>query len=131
MKERGTVIEKEAEVAVIEIMPHEECKGCGSCGTARSRKITIRGEKAQPLNKGEQVELEMDPSLFLQVVMLIYGLPLAAFLAALLTVYGLSGGPLPSLLAALAATAGTYFLVGRYVKGKDRYSPNITRISAV
>jgi len=128
VKERGTVIEKNPDTAVIEIVPHEECRGCGSCGSARSRKVMIRGEKARSINMGDKVELEMDPSLFLEVTFLMYGLPMAVFLAALFAAYFLSGGPLPSLLAALAATAVTYFFIGKYVRSMDKYAPNITRL---
>jgi len=125
MKEEGIVKERRQGDVVIEILPKKECTKCCSCSASKAQTMTVSGEKATGLQVGDHVEIEIDPSVMMKAYVMLYALPLIAFIAAVCIVYFVSGSPPASLIAALAATAGTYFLTGRHMKGRKNFEPRI------
>lgn len=126
MKEEGRVIKKNKDSAIIEIMPHEECTKCHSCGVSRARQITASGDQAEGLEEGDHVIVEMDSSVMMKLYLLLYGAPLATFVAVVLVLYALLGSPLASFIGALLATVGTYIASGFFIKRTPGLSPVIT-----
>ncbi len=125
MREEGIVKELRQGSATIEVLPKKECTKCCSCSASKTQTMTVSGEKTQGLQVGDHVGIEVDQSVMMKAYGMLYALPLIAFIAAVCTVYFVSGSPLASLTAALAATAGTYFLIGRQMKGRRGFEPGI------
>lgn len=125
MKEEGIVIKIGKDTATIEIPPRKECTGCCSCRASGPRSITISGEKAKLLKPGDHVEIDIDTSSMMQVYVLLYGFPLAAFLGGVLILYAVLRSPIISFLGAIAATVVAYALAGLYIRRNLRFSPEV------
>ena len=69
--------------------------------------------------------IDIDTSSMMQVYLLLYGFPLAAFLGGLLILHTVLRSPVISFLGAIAATAAAYALVGCYIRRNLRFSPEV------
>jgi len=127
MKEKGIVIKKEGNKALIQTVPGKECKDCRSCGASGPRQFTIYGENALKLQEGDKVEIEIDSSSMMKVFCFLYGIPLVAFVASIVAYYHLTQNPVTSFIAAISATVVSYILIVRYLRGKEQYAPKITK----
>ena len=125
MKSQGTVIKIEKAMAIIEMLPEEVCTKCCSCGASKKRYSAITGDKAKDLKIGDSVEIEVDASIMMKAYLMLYGLPLVTFTASVLIVHGITRQPGASFLAAIVNTAIVYLLVGKYLKDKSKYVPNV------
>ncbi len=126
MKEQGTVIEIKGNEAIVEIAPHDKCTKCCSCGAGKPRRFTVSGENAKGLAVGDRVEVDVATSSMMRVYLLLYGLPLVVFVAAVLLLYAIIGSPLISFTGALTATVAVYFALGFYARKSRGLSPKVT-----
>ena len=125
MKEEGKIIKIDGTEAVIEVSPQEVCSKCGSCGAAKPRRVTVSAEKKAGLGVGDRVEVEVDTSSMMKVYILVYGIPLLAFLISIFSLYLISASPLVSFGGAILATVVIYVFIGRYMRSRPGFSPEI------
>ena len=125
MKEEGKVIEISKGNVVIEIIPKEECTKCCSCNAAYPRRVTVSEEKTGGLSIGGHVEIEIDSSSMMKLYILLYAVPLLAFVATIFGLYIILKSPIISFIAALVATLLVYMLVGFYIRRNFHVSPDV------
>jgi positive regulator of sigma E activity len=125
MKEEGKIIKIEGSEAVIEVSPQEACSKCCSCGAARARRVTVSADKTAGLSVGDIVEVEVDTSSMMKVYILMYGIPLVAFLFSIFSLYLVSSSPPVSFVGAILATGIIYLFIGRYMRSRPGFSPEI------
>ena len=125
MKEEGRVVSVKDGLAVIETDPREACTKCCSCRAAKPQRITVKGDKAEGLRAGDKVEINVGTSSMMKVYMLLYALPAAVFLAAILSLYFVTASPVISFAGALAATVASYVFSGRYIAEHVNISPDV------
>lgn len=125
MKEQGYIIKIENTTATVEVRPHEACSKCCSCGAGKKRQVIVTSPNVQDMTIGQEVEVEVDDKVMLKVWLLLYGLPLVAFLAGLLVTNVFTKEPIIAFLAGLACTILTFLAVGRFLRNKPSYSPSI------
>ncbi|MBD3426968.1 MAG: hypothetical protein GF409_07055 [Candidatus Omnitrophica bacterium] len=128
MKEKGTVIKKEKDQAVIEIQSDEACSKCCSCGGAHPRRLTVSGQEAEKLATGQKVMVEMEEAMMLKIYAMVYGLPLAVFVVTVIIIHYLTSSPGISFSLALAATVLAYLLAGALIRREKGFSPTVTAL---
>ena len=125
MKENGLVKEIKDGVITVEIIPHEECKGCGSCGAAQPRSVKVGASDLGDIREGDPVTVNVEDPDMLKVYLLLYAVPLAVFVSLILVGYAVFGHPLWSFGVAILATVCVYALIGRYMKNKPEFLPTL------
>ena len=125
MKENGVVKKINDGVVTVEIIPPEECKGCGSCGAAQPRFVNVNADGLGDIQEGTPVTVNVDAPAMLKVYLLLYGVPLVVFVSLILVVYAILGNPLWSFAIAVLTTVSVYGLIGRYMKNKPEFLPKI------
>ncbi len=125
MKEDGVVKEIKYGRVTVEIIPSDECKGCGSCGAAQPRSVKVGADGLGDIRKGDCVTVNVETPTMLKVYLLLYAVPLVVFVGLILIGYAVSGHPLWSFTGAVLATVCAYVLIGRYMKNKPEFSPQI------
>jgi positive regulator of sigma E activity len=125
MKENGVVKGIKNGVVTVEIIPPEECKGCGSCGAAQPRFVNVSADDLEDIQEGAPVTVNVAAPAMLKVYLLLYGIPLVVFVALILAGYAILGNPLWSFAIAIFATVCVYVLIGRYMKNKPEFLPTI------
>ncbi len=125
MKEEGIVVQVGEGFAVVEVGPREECHKCASCAAARPRRLTVSGEDAEGLAVGDPVEVEIACSSMMRVYLLLYAVPLAAFVGAVFVLHAITRSPVISFIGALAATVIAYMCVGLCMRRKGGVSPEV------
>ncbi len=125
MKEEGKVIKISKGIATIEITPRKECTKCCSCNAARFRHITISGEKAKALSMGDHVEIEISTASMMKIYILLYGVPLLAFVVGVFSLYAFFKSPIISFIGAFISTLLAYLMVGFYIRRNFNFSPDI------
>ena len=128
MREEGIVKSIEKGNIVIETIPSGECKGCGSCGAARPRTISLDPSAFKDIKEGDRVTIDVDASAMMKLYILLYAVPLIVFVVSILTAYAILGEPLMSFATSLLITISVYTCVGRYLKSRPEFSPTICRI---
>jgi positive regulator of sigma E activity len=89
MSLQGKVIEVLTEHVIVEVVPRPECKGCHACtglldGEKRSAVRQIKAlNNGFSLSPGDEVMIDLNPGQGSIVAILIFGLPIAAFIAGL------------------------------------------------
>ena len=130
MKEEGTVIRIEKDIAVVEITPSEKCTKCCSCGASKARQVTVAGEAASSLAVGQKVKVEIDSSVMLKLYLMVYAVPLAVFVSVVILLHIFTGSPIISFTGALAATILVYLVMGHFIKTNPSFSPTVTTIES-
>ncbi|MBU0570442.1 MAG: SoxR reducing system RseC family protein [Candidatus Omnitrophica bacterium] len=125
MQENGVVKGIKDGVATVEIIPWDECKTCGSCGAAQPRSIKVSADDFGDIRCGDPVTVNVAPPAMLKVYLLLYAVPLVVFVGLILTGYAVSGHPLWSFVGAILATICVYVLIGRYMRNKPEFLPQI------
>lgn len=88
MAEKGLVTELKGENAVVVMVRTEACAKCRACISGMSEKeMIIEAENVCGANVDDWVELELQENGFYNAVLIMYGIPLLAFLAGLLLGY--------------------------------------------
>ena len=127
MKETGTVVEIDGNRVVLEIVPQEACSKCCACGASKVRKVTIEKKDVSALNIGDVVDYTIDTAVMMKAYMLLYGVPLTVFVSVVILCHIALENPLLSFLAAIGLTCVTYLFIGRYMKKKETFYPNICK----
>jgi positive regulator of sigma E activity len=125
MKEEGIVIKIGKDTATIEIPPRKECTKCCSCGASGPRRTVVSGDKAKGLRVGDRVEIDIETGSMMRVYILLYALPLAAFVMAALILHAVFRSPAASFAGAIISTIITYMLVGFYIRRNPGFSPDV------
>lgn len=83
----GIVVEKSADKAIVSIVRHSACAGCGACGMAsESSKVKIEAINTADANVGELVSIDMKNPNLLKAAFIAYGIPLLVLIAGVLSV---------------------------------------------
>ncbi|MDR1209961.1 MAG: SoxR reducing system RseC family protein [Clostridiales bacterium] len=137
MTETGLVISTEGGLAVVETARGDMCAKCGACGvTGGERASRVSLANAVGARPGDRVTLELAEGAFLSAALVMYGAPLAAFLAGLIGGWalwgalGLPGGDFAAFAAGGAATLIAYRAIASREKRwrGEKYNPKITGI---
>ncbi len=129
-KQQAIVTGLDGDLAIIEVQSHGACSQCElsrGCGTGalgrllghRSRPLTVRNE--YNLKTGDKVVLGIQDKAFLNVSLLIYGLPLLGLMVGGLLAQGLSGNS-DMVTIMLAAVGFSSALTCSAVIAKSRFS---------
>ncbi len=114
--DRGLVIARQGDVVVVRLQPRDGCASCSLtqfCVGSKESSPTVRVTAPPEIAQGDLVEVSLDDSLILKASAIMYGIPLAAFLAGVLGGYGFSSleGLNGSLSIALPVVAGFLMLI--------------------
>ena len=135
--DRGLVLSRHGDMAMVRLQPHDACASCSLtqfCVGSKETSPTIKAIAPSGVVQGDLVEVSLDDSIILKATAIIYGLPLAAFLA------GVSGGYAFSSLAGLSgnlsmavpAIAGFVMLIPGIILARwvaARLNPTATIVS--
>ncbi len=127
MNEQGIIVKKEKGQLVVRTFLHKECKGCKTCGAGKPREIIVKQEGIEDFKEGDKVEITIDTTKMLRVYLLIYGIPLVVFASSVILVDLLVNNPAISFITAIFLTAISFLSIGRFLKGKTEYLPQITK----
>ncbi len=114
-------------IVELEVDPGEagkkpECADCGLCSAAGAAagKVELRAWVADGLDvsAGDRVEVEIRPVSPGKAGLLLYGLPLAAFLAASLGVYAATGSENASAVSGFSALAAAFLILFLVERGR-------------
>jgi sigma-E factor negative regulatory protein RseC len=91
--DEGIVVARDGEFVTVELQPREGCVSCSLaqfCSGNKGSVASLRATAGTGIGRGDVVEVALDDSVVLKASLVMYGLPLAAFLAGVLAGYGLS-----------------------------------------
>ncbi|HWQ21760.1 MAG TPA: SoxR reducing system RseC family protein [Clostridia bacterium] len=96
--DRGLVVSRHGDVVTVRLQPHAECASCSLskfsltqfCGGSKESSATVKATAAPGIAQGDLVEVSLDDSITLKAAVIVYGLPLVAFLVGVLGGYALS-----------------------------------------
>jgi sigma-E factor negative regulatory protein RseC len=140
IEEEGIVMETRGEIAKIAILTKSACEKCASADTCHPEGPGSLMEAANPLNakKGQKVKVILAPQVYLKAAIIIYGIPVAAFLAAAIIAKKLTlgfagdkGSDLWAFIAGSVCLAVSFFFIRRYnnkVEKTQEYKPMIVEI---
>jgi len=120
MAEKGVVIELKNDLAVIKMKRTEACSKCRACISGMSEKeMIMEADNQCNAQVGDWVELELAENGFFFAVMIMYGIPLVAFLVGILLTYfifipklmPLTNPDLPSFVVGLLFTGIAYLWI--------------------
>ncbi len=120
MAEKGMVVELKDNLAVIKMKRTEACAKCRACVNGLSEKdMIMEAENQCSAQVGDWVELELIENGFFYAVLIMYGIPLLAFMAGLLLSYfvlmprflPLSSPDLPSFALGIVFTCLSYLWI--------------------
>ncbi|AHM56282.1 hypothetical protein EAL2_c09830 [Peptoclostridium acidaminophilum DSM 3953] len=135
----GIVVEKSADKAIVSIVRHSACAGCGACGMAsESSKVKIEAINTVDANVGELVSIDMKNPDVLKAAFIAYGIPLLVLIAgvlsasAALSTLGYKGdSEVAAGMVSLLLTGAAYLIIR---KNEDKigkligYNPAITEV---
>lgn len=133
MEETGIVIELIADLALVEFNRTGACKhgceGCGACLTGDKR-ISVEASNSLGAKVGEEVVVALPGSSFAIATLLMYVLPLIAFLAALFLSSKLNNDLIQGLIAVLSAAIvfAVLHVLERCFKRSNIFTPRIVSI---
>lgn len=92
MRERAIVIEEHGDQAKIQIIRSSACAHCRGCsiGSLDKKKIHIWAKNPLKAKPGQTVEVELTETAFFQATILVYLIPLIAFILGLILGYRLT-----------------------------------------
>lgn len=130
MNKIGTVIGFQDRFVQLEIPRSSRCRGCHACTPLNGKNsMTLFALNDCHAAIGDRVEIQIQESGELSATLLLYGIPLVLFLAAIF-LFSLFLEEIPTVLLSLAVLALTYlgihFLSRRL--NRDRYLPRAVRI---
>ncbi|MFA4931653.1 MAG: SoxR reducing system RseC family protein [Caldisericia bacterium] len=114
--DRGLVIARHGDVVMVRLQPQDGCVSCALaqfCVGSKESSPTVRATAPSDIAQGDLVEVSLDDSLILKASVIMYGVPLVAFLAGVLGGYGFSSlaGLSASLSMALPVATGFVMLI--------------------
>lgn len=120
MAEKGIVMERKDNLAVIKLKRQEACAKCRACVAGMSeQEMIMEAENACNAQVGDWVELELVGNSFLEAVLIMYGIPCVCFFVGLLggyfwlmpTFFPDVNPDLPSFLLGLVLTVAAYGII--------------------
>ena len=84
IEEEGVVVEITGNTARVSITRKSACEKCASAGVCHPENDDSAMEASNPLNaqKGQRVKIVVAPQLYLKASIILYGIPMAVFVAA-------------------------------------------------
>jgi sigma-E factor negative regulatory protein RseC len=140
IEEEGIVMETHGSTAKVAILTKSACESCAASGTCHPGGGDSAMDASNPLNakKGQRVKIVLAPQIYLKAAIILYGLPVAAFITAAIIVKKLTipiAGDQRSDLWAFVAGAVclvvSFFFIRGYNKKVEKtqeYKPTIVEI---
>ena len=137
--EQGVIETVRPRKALVRIHRSSACEGCksrGACQSLSDREMLVEVENELSARAGDRVEISIPAGSLLKLSLLVYFIPIVAFLIGAYAGDAWSGAlkmdaVLASVLLGGGAMALTFVMLrkmSRSAEGKGRYSPRITRI---
>lgn len=127
MKEQAKIEKIKGNRIFLRSVPHEECSGCSSCGASRARKTSLKVERPERYEEGEEVWLEIGPDKMMKVYLLLYGLPLMLFLAGSVGTFYFYENAVASFFAGILFIVAGYFFAARKLKSSRSLQPFVKK----
>jgi sigma-E factor negative regulatory protein RseC len=140
IEEEGIVMETAGGMAKVSILAKSACEKCASAGVCHPEGEDSYMEAANPLNakKGQKVKVVVAPQVFLKASIILYGVPMAVFIAAAiigknvgLKYGGEAQSDLWAFLSGMAFMLVSFLFIRRYnrkVEKTQEYKPVIVEI---
>jgi sigma-E factor negative regulatory protein RseC len=140
IEEEGIVMETAGGMAKVSILAKSACEKCASAGVCHPEGEDSYMEATNPLGakKGQRVKVVVAPQVFLKASIILYGVPMAVFVAAAIIgknigerYAGEANSDLWAFLSGVAFTLVSFFFIRRYNKKVERtqeYKPVIVEI---
>jgi len=140
IEEEGIVMETAGGMAKVSILAKSACEKCASAGVCHPEGEDSYMEATNPLGakKGQRVKVVVAPQVFLKASIILYGVPMAVFVAAAIIgknigerYSGEANSDLWAFLSGVAFTLVSFFFIRRYNKKVERtqeYKPVIVEI---
>lgn len=140
IEEEGIVVEVNGDLAKVAVLSKSACEKCASSGVCHPQGEDSFMEATNPLNarKGQKVKVVLAPQLYLKASIILYGIPMAVFVAGAIIAknaavrYGAeANSDLWAFLAGSACLVVSFFFIRRYNKKVERtreYKPVIVEI---
>jgi len=140
IEEEGIVMETHDGMAKVAVLAKSACEKCASSGVCHPQGEDSYMEATNPLGakKGQKVKVVLAPQLYLKASMIIYGIPMAVFIAAaiiaknLAVTYGSEAtSDLWAFCAGMACLVISFFFIRSYNKKVEKtreYQPVIVEI---
>ena len=140
IEEEGIVMDAHDGMAKVSILAKSACEKCASSGVCHPEGEDSFMEANNPLGakKGQKVKVVLAPQVFLKASIILYGIPMAVFVAAAIigknvgTAYGsASQSDLWAFLFGMTAMLVSFFFIKRYnrkVEKTQEYKPVIVEI---
>lgn len=140
IEEEGMVMEVAGDIAKIAILSKSACDKCAASGTCHPEGADSLMEASNPLNakKGQRVKVVLAPQVYLKAAIIVYGIPVAAFLGAAviaknltLATAGEQGSDLWAFIAGAVCLVISFYFIRGYNKKVERtreYKPIIVEI---
>ena len=140
IEEEGIVMETHDGLAKVAVLAKSACEKCAASGVCHPRGEDSYMEASNPLGakKGQKVKVVVAPQLYLKASMIIYGIPMAVFIAAAIIAKNLAirwgraaDSDLWAFAAGMACLVISFFFIRGYNKKVERtreYQPVIVEI---
>lgn len=140
IEEEGVVMEIQGDLAKVAVTAKSACEKCASAEICHPQGEESYMEASNPLGakKGQRVRVVLAPQMYLKASIILYGIPMAVFVAAAIAAKNLAitagAEPDSDLWAFIAGVAGllvSFFFIRGYNKKVERtreYKPVITEI---
>ncbi len=140
IEEEGIVMETHEGLAKVAVLAKSACEKCAASGVCHPQGEDSFMEAANPLGakKGQKVKVVLAPQLYLKASIIIYGIPMAVFIAAAIIGKNLavrsgaeSNSDLWALAAGMTCLVISFFFIRSYNKKVERtreYQPVIVEI---
>jgi len=87
MREKGKVIKKKGEVAIVMVENRNKCERCALCKKIIPREPLIEAENKINAEIGDNVFIDIDDDTLFKIVVFIYGFPLIGFILGIIFSY--------------------------------------------
>jgi positive regulator of sigma E activity len=140
IEEEGIVVETTGDTARVSVLAKSACEKCAAAGVCHPGGDDSLMEAQNPLHaqKGQRVKVVLAPQVFLKASIILYGIPMAVFVAAAIIGKNLAlrfgseaGSDLWAFLAGAVCLFVSFFFIRRYNKKVERtqeYKPVIVEI---
>jgi sigma-E factor negative regulatory protein RseC len=139
IEEEGIVAEIDGDVAKVSILKKSACEQCAASGVCHPGDLELM-EASNPLNarKGQKVKVVLAPQLFLKASIILYGIPMAVFVAGAIVAKNIAvrlgneaNSDLWAFIAGFLSLVVTFFFLKAYnkkVEKTQKYKPVIVEI---
>jgi positive regulator of sigma E activity len=140
IEEEGIVVEVIGDIAKVAVLSKSACEKCAASGVCHPGGDDSLMDASNPLNakKGQKVKVVLAPQVFLKASIILYGIPMAVFVAAAILAKNAAvrsgaeaSSDLWAFLAGALSLVVSFFFIRRYNKKVERtreYQPVIVEI---